>query len=159
MIKAIYPGTFDPITMGHMDIIERSCKLFDKIYVTVAVNKIKSTVFTLDERLDMIRKSTEALSQVEVSYTSRLIVDYARKKGATALIRGLRFVSDFEIEFQMSWMNRHLNEEIITVFVMPHGRYTHLNSTVIREVAQLGGDIEKFVPPIVLEKLKEKFKN
>ena len=159
MIKAIYPGTFDPITMGHLDIIERSCKLFDKIYVTVAVNQIKSTVFTLDERLDMIRKSTEALSQVEVSYTSGLIVDYAIKKGATALIRGLRFVSDFEIEFQMSWMNRHLNEEIITVFVMPHGRYTHLNSTVIREVAQLGGDIEKFVPPIVLEKLKEKFQN
>ncbi|MCH7730935.1 MAG: pantetheine-phosphate adenylyltransferase [Candidatus Marinimicrobia bacterium] len=159
MIKAIYPGTFDPITMGHLDIIERSCKLFEKIYVTVAVNQIKSTVFTLDERLDMIRKSTEALSQVEVTYTSGLIVDYAKKKGATVLIRGLRFVSDFEIEFQMSWMNRHLNEEIITVFVMPHGRYTHLNSTVIREVAQLGGDIEKFVPPIVLVKLKEKFQN
>lgn len=159
MIKAIYPGTFDPITMGHLDIIERSCKLFEKIYVTVAVNQIKSTVFTLDERLDMIRKSTEALSQVEVTYTSGLIVDYAKKKGATVLIRGLRFVSDFEMEFQMSWMNRHLNEEIITVFVMPHGRYTHLNSTVIREVAQLGGDIEKFVPPIVLVKLKEKFQN
>ena len=159
MIKAIYSGTFDPITMGHLDIIERSCKLFEKIYVTVAVNQIKSTVFTLDERLDMIRKSTEALSQVEVTYTSGLIVDYAKKKGATVLIRGLRFVSDFEIEFQMSWMNRHLNEEIITVFVMPHGRYTHLNSTVIREVAQLGGDIEKFVPPIVLVKLKEKFQN
>jgi len=159
MRTAIYPGTFDPITKGHLDIIERASKLFDKLIVTVAENKLKKDeLFTVEERLEMIQSAIEGYTNVDPSSTKELTVDYAKGLNACALIRGLRFVSDIENEFQMAWMNRHLNKDIVTVFLMPNEKYTHLNSTIIREVAKLGGNVDSFVPDLVAERLKEKFK-
>ena len=153
---AIYPGSFDPITLGHMDVIDRAIKIFDKVVLTVATHRDKSPLFDLEERIDMIRESTNKLEKVEVTSSEGLIVDFAEEKGAVALIRGLRFVSDIEFEFQLAWMNRNLNAEIITVFLMTDARYTHLNSSIIREVTTLGGNVDDFVTPYVSQKLKEK---
>ena len=153
---AIYPGSFDPITLGHMDVIDRAIKIFDKVVLTVATHRDKSPFFDLEERIDMIRESTNKYEKVEVTSSEGLIVDFAEEKGAVALIRGLRFVSDIEFEFQLAWMNRNLNAEIITVFLMTDARYTHLNSSIIREVTILGGNVDNFVTPYVSQKLKEK---
>ena len=153
---AIYPGSFDPITLGHMDVIDRAIKIFDKVVLTVATHRDKSPLFDLEERIDMIRESTNKFEMVEVTSSEGLIVDLAEEKGAVALIRGLRFVSDIEFEFQLAWMNRNLNAEIITVFLMTDARYTHLNSSIIREVTTLGGNVDDFVTPYVSQKLKEK---
>ena len=153
---AIYPGSFDPITLGHMDVIDRAIKIFDKVVLTVATHRDKSPLFDLEERIDMIRESTNIFEKVEVTSSEGLIVSFAEKKGAVALIRGLRFVSDIEFEFQLAWMNRNLNAEIITVFLMTDARYTHLNSSIIREVTILGGNVDDFVTPYVSQKLKEK---
>ena len=153
---AIYPGSFDPITLGHMDVIDRAIKIFDKVVLTVATHRDKSPFFDLEERMDMIREFTNKFEKVEVTSSEGLIVDFAEEKGAVALIRGLRFVSDIEFEFQLAWMNRNLNAEIITVFLMTDARYTHLNSSIIREVTTLGGNVDDFVIPYVSQKLKEK---
>ncbi len=153
---AIYPGSFDPITLGHMDVIDRAIKIFDKVVLTVATHRDKSPLFDLDERIDMIRESTNKFEKVGVTSSEGLIVDFAEEKGAVALIRGLRFVSDIEFEFQLAWMNRNLNAEIITIFLMTDARYTHLNSSIIREVTTLGGNVDDFVTPYVSQKLKEK---
>ena len=152
---AIYPGSFDPITLGHMDVIDRAIKIFDKVVLTVATHRDKSPFFDLEERIDMIRESTNKFEKVEVTSFEGLIVDFAEEKGAVALIRGLRFVSDIEFEFQLAWMNRNLNAEIITVFLMTDSRYTHLNSSIIREVTTLGGNVDDLVTPYVSQKLKE----
>ncbi|MFQ6607081.1 MAG: pantetheine-phosphate adenylyltransferase [Fidelibacterota bacterium] len=157
MRTAVYPGTFDPITYGHLDIIIRALSLFDKLIVTIAENSTKKPLFDLEERIKLIEEATQDLQNIEVDHTSGLIVDYAQKREAVALVRGLRFVSDFEFEFQMAWMNRHLDDNITTIFLMPHRRYAHLNSTVIREVVKLGGNIDVFVPPGVSRELKRKF--
>ena len=153
---AIYPGSFDPITLGHLDVIDRAIKIFDKVVLTVATHRDKSPLFDLEERIDMIRESTNNFEKVEVTSFEGLIVDFAEEKGAVALIRGLRFVSDIEFEFQLAWMNRNLNAEIITVFLMTDARYTHLNSSIIREVTALGGNVDDFVTPYVSQRLKEK---
>ena len=153
---AIYPGSFDPITLGHLDVIDRAIKIFDKVVLTVATHRDKSPLFDLEERIDMIRESTNNFEKVEVTSYEGLIVDFAEEKEAVALIRGLRFVSDIEFEFQLAWMNRNLNAEIITVFLMTDARYTHLNSSVIREVTNLGGNVDDFVTSYVSQKLKEK---
>ena len=153
---AIYPGSFDPITLGHIDVIERAVKIFDKVVLTVATHRDKSPLFDLEERIDMIRESTNNFEKVEVTSFEGLIVDFAEEKRAVALIRGLRFVSDIEFEFQLAWMNRNLNAEIITVFLMTDARYTHLNSSIIREVTNLGGNVDNFVTSYVSQKLKEK---
>ena len=153
---AIYPGSFDPITLGHLDVIERAVKLFDRVIVTVATHRDKKPLFDMNERMDLIRESTKQLNGIEVTSDDGLIVKFAEERGAVALIRGLRFVSDIEFEFQLAWMNRHLNAEVITVFLMTDAKYTHLNSSLIREATRLGGNVDDFVTPYVSEKLKSK---
>ena len=153
----IYPGSFDPITHGHLDVIDRAINLFDHLIITIATHRDKEPLFDLDERLEMIRACTADYENVETTFYDGLIVDFAREKGACALIRGLRFVSDIEFEFQLAWVNRHLNKDVNTIFLMTDAKYTHLSSTVIREAADLGGDIDIYVPRVVAERLHEKF--
>ena len=157
MTTAIYPGTFDPITFGHIDIIERAISLFDRVIVAIAQNPAKQPLFTIEERKEMILDATRHLQNVEVDAFQGLLVEYARLRKARAVIRGLRAVSDFEYELQMALMNRKLNEEVVTVFLMPHEQYVYLNSTIVREVASFGGDVSHLVPELVNRKLKEKF--
>ena len=154
----IYPGTFDPITLGHVDIIERSSKVFDEVIVTLAINPKKTSLFSSKERREMIEDAVRHIPNVSVVEFDGLIVDLAKKKEARAIIRGLRAISDFEFEFQMALMNRNLAEEIDTVFFMPHERYTYLSSSIIRNVASFNGDIEKLVPKLVARKLIDRFK-
>jgi len=158
MRKVIYPGTFDPITYGHIDIIKRAIDLFDSVVVTVAVNPSKLQLFSTEERIEMIKESIFGFDTASVDSFDGLVVDHAKEVGATGIIRGLRQVSDFEYEFQMALMNRKLAGDITTIFLMPHEKYTYLNSTVIRNLASLKADVSDFVPPIVHEALKKKFK-
>jgi pantetheine-phosphate adenylyltransferase len=154
---AIYPGTFDPITNGHIDVIERAAQLFAKVIVVVAVNTKKICLFTEDERLAMAQESLSHLKNVEVEIYQGLLVEYAHRKKASALVRGIRAISDFEYEFQIALMNRKLQPEITTIFLMPHEKYTYLNSSIIRELARYSQDVSDFVPPVVAEKLLKKF--
>jgi len=153
----LYPGTFDPVTNGHIDIIKRARELFDGVVVTVAINPGKNPLFTVDERIIMLRESLKDFENITVDSFDGLVVEHAHQVGAIGIIRGLRAVSDFEYEFQMALMNRKLAGNITTVFLMPHEKYTYLNSSVIRNIAELNGDISDFVPPFALNKLKEKF--
>ncbi|MGH2569082.1 MAG: pantetheine-phosphate adenylyltransferase [Bacteroidota bacterium] len=155
---AIYPGSFDPITNGHLDIVERAVNLFDKVIITLARNSTKNPLFTEDERVQLIRQSVKSYKQVEVDSFEGLLVDYCGKKKATAVVRGLRAISDFEYELQMALMNRKLNPDVQTVFLMPNEKYTYLNSSIVREIARLGGDVSDFVPPVVKQALDRKFK-
>lgn len=154
---AIYPGTFDPITNGHLDVIERAAEMFDKVIVMVAINTKKTNLFNEQERLDMAQKALKHLKNVEAVFHSGLTIDFARKVGAVSIIRGIRAVTDFEYEFQIALMNRKLAPEIHTVFLMPHEKYTYLNSSIIRELARFHQDVSDFVPECVAEKLREKF--
>ena len=158
MKTIIYPGTFDPIHNGHIDIAERAALLFDKLIFVVADNDQKTPMFTIKERIIMIERATEHIKNITVSSTSDLIVNFAKREKAVALIRGLRHVSDFEFEFQMAMMNFHLNPEIITLFMMPDEQYIHINSTVIKNVSRLNGNISTYVPKSVEEYLKSKRK-
>jgi pantetheine-phosphate adenylyltransferase len=153
---AIYPGTFDPITNGHIDVVQRATEMFAKVIVIVARNSSKSPMFSDKERVDMIKEVFSGNRQVSVDVFDGLLVQYAKKHKASVLVRGLRAVSDFEYEFQMALMNRKLDPAIDTVFLMPHARYTYLNSTIVREVARLGGDVSGFVPVNVRRRLQEK---
>ncbi|ROL58330.1 pantetheine-phosphate adenylyltransferase [Bacteroidetes/Chlorobi group bacterium Naka2016] len=154
---AIYPGTFDPITNGHIDVIERASVLFDKIIVVIARNPRKQTLFSEEERLEMIRESLKHLNNIEVKATDKLTVEFASRVSAKAIIRGIRAVSDFEYEFQIALMNRKLCPDVTTIFLMPNEKYTYLNSSIIRELARYGANVDEFVPPYVAKKLKEKF--
>ena len=154
---AIYPGSFDPVTNGHLDIVKRGLKLFDKIIVTILYNPGKETLFSVEERLGMLRESMKSLSHIEIDRYDGLLVDYAAKRKANAILRGMRAVSDFEYEFQMALMTRRLNREIQTVFLMTGLRWIFTSSSIIKEAARFGGNIEGMVPPLVLEKLKIKF--
>lgn len=157
MAKVIYPGTFDPVTYGHIDIVNRAVELFDQVVVTVAKNPSKTSLFSVDERVEMLKESLKDMKRVFVDSFDGLVVDHARNLGAVGIIRGLRAISDFEFEFQMALMNRKLAGEITTILLMPHARYTYLNSTIVRNLAQFQGDVSEFVPPIVFENLKKKF--
>lgn len=157
MAKVIYPGTFDPVTNGHIDIVYRAVELFDEVIVTVAKNPSKTILFSVDERVEMLRESFKDLKKVVVDSFDGLVVDHARSSNAIGIIRGLRAISDFEYEFQMALMNRKLAGEITTILLMPHAKYTYLNSTIVRNLAQFHGDISEFVPPHVFERLKKKF--
>ncbi len=153
---AVYPGTFDPITNGHIDVVQRATELFPKVIVLVARNPAKTPMFTDTERVEMIQEIFRGNRRVRVDVFDGLLVEYARKHHATVLVRGLRAVSDFEYEFQMALTNRKLDSGIDTVFLMPHARYTYLNSSIVREVARLGGDVSAFVPNNVRRRLLEK---
>lgn len=156
MVKAIYPGTFDPITNGHLDILSRAAQLFESVHVVVAVNVRKTTLFTLEERMDLISGCTRHLRNVKVSSFDGLTVDCLRRLKARVVIRGLRAVSDFEYEFQMALMNKKLDPGCETVYLMPSEKYTYLNSSVIREIAALGGSVSEFVPALVERRLRER---
>ena len=153
---AIYPGTFDPITYGHIDVVERASRLFPRVIVLVARNTSKNPLFTAEERVTMIRRVFRGKPRIDVDAFDGLLVEYMRRRKAGVIIRGLRAVSDFEFEFQMALTNRKLAPAIDTVFLVPHERYTYLNSTIVREVARLGGDVSEFVPPTVRSLLAEK---
>ena len=156
MRHVIYPGTFDPITNGHLDIIERATTLFDLVTIGVTTNPAKNPLFTVEERMAMIRDVTQHFSSVRVDSFTGLLVDYAQRLGACAIIRGLRAISDFEYEFQMALVNRKLSDGIVTVFLMPNEKYTYLNSTIVKELALFGGDVSRFVPPDVEAQIKQK---
>ena len=157
MCKVIYPGTFDPVTYGHIDIIKRARDLFDAVVVTVAVNPSKTSLFTVEERVQFIKESVKEFRNIQVDSFDGLVVDHAKSVGASGIIRGLRAISDFEFEFQMALMNRKLASDIATIFLMPHEKYTYLNSTVIRNLASLKADVSDFVPQVVQEALIKKF--
>ena len=157
MRKVLYPGTFDPVTNGHIDIIKRARELFDGVVVTVAINPGKTPLFTVDERIIMLQESLKDFDNITIDSFDGLVVEHAHQVEAIGIIRGLRAVSDFEYEFQMALMNRKLAGDLTTVFLMPHEKYTYLNSSVIRNIAELNGDVSDFVPPFVLKRLKEKF--
>ena len=154
---AIYPGTFDPITNGHLDIIHRSVSLFSAVIVAVTTNPSKQPLFDVAERVGMIKEATSGLANVEVENFDGLLMDYALSRRANVVVRGLRAITDFEYEFQMALVNRKLAAEIVTVFLMPNEKYTYLNSTIVKEVAKFNGDVTSFVPPRVERKLREKF--
>ena len=153
---AVFPGSFDPLTSGHVDIIERGRYIFDKVIVAVLINRDKTPLFSTDERVAMIREVFAHQVDVEVDTFDGLLVDYAERKGAHALIRGLRAVSDFEYEFQMALMNRRLNHHLETVFLMPAEQYTYTSSRLIKEVFMLGGEVRGLVPQVVEERLRQK---
>jgi pantetheine-phosphate adenylyltransferase len=155
---AVYPGTFDPITNGHIDILKRASTIFDLVYIGVAKNIGKDPLFSANERLDLIRKSTEEVSNVEVRQFDGLVVEFAKEVGASVIIRGLRAISDFDYEFQMALMNRYLDNDIDTVFLMPGEEYTYLSSSTVREIARFRGNISAFVPDVVREALEKKFR-
>ncbi len=156
MRRAIYPGSFDPVTNGHLDVIERARKLFDEVIVAVAHNDQKNPMFTLDDRLEFLRQTAGKMKNVKIAPLDGLLVDFAIAQNATAVVRGLRAISDFEFEFQMALMNRKLEASIETIFLMPKEEYTYLSSRIVKEIARLGGDIGQFVPAAVASALKEK---
>jgi pantetheine-phosphate adenylyltransferase len=153
---AIYPGSFDPVTNGHLDLIERGAKIFGRLVVALLRNTDKQPLFTLDERVEMLREVTKSFPTVEVDVFQGLLVDYARRRGATVILRGIRAVSDYEYELQMALMNRKLEPGLETVFMLPAEAYSYLSASVVREIAHLGGPLTGLVPPLVEQRLKGK---
>jgi pantetheine-phosphate adenylyltransferase len=157
MRKVIYPGTFDPVTYGHIDIIKKARELFDGVVVTVACNPSKSPLFSVEERVEMLKDSIKEFDNVSVDFFDGLVVDHAHQVGAEGIIRGLRALSDFEYEFQMALMNRKLADDITTLFLIPHEKFTYLNSSIVKSLASLGSDVTEFVPAAAKAELDKKF--
>ena len=155
---AVYPGTFDPVTNGHLDIVDRALKLFDKVVIAIGINPVKESLFTLEERLDMVSKTIGTNGRVEIISFDGLLVDLAIKYKACAILRGLRAVSDFDYELQRALMNRKLSRDIETVFLMTGFRWIYISSTIVKEAARFGGSLEGLVPPLVEERLREAFR-
>ncbi len=153
-VKALYPGTFDPPTNGHLDLIQRGSRIFDHLIVAVLVNPVKDPLFTVEERVVMLRELTAEIGNVSVATFDGLMVEFARRQGASAVLRGIRAISDYEYEFQMALMNRRLAPEIETVFLQPAGRYSFVSSRMLKEVFSFGGDVSGLVPPNVLKRLR-----
>jgi pantetheine-phosphate adenylyltransferase len=154
--RAMYPGTFDPFTNGHDDLVRRACRIFDHVVVAIAANPGKAPLFTLEQRMALARQVLDDVPNVEVAGYSGLTVNFAREHGLNAIVRGLRAVSDFEFEFQLATMNRHLSSEVETVFLTPTEQFNFISSTLIREIASLGGDIREFVHPLVAEAIGQR---
>ncbi|MCZ8133355.1 MAG: pantetheine-phosphate adenylyltransferase [Steroidobacteraceae bacterium] len=154
--NAVYPGTFDPITNGHQDLVRRACSIFDRVVVAIAANPNKAPMFPLETRVDMARRVLDDLPNVEVMGYTGLTVEFARQQGLQVVVRGLRAVSDFEFEFQLANMSRHLSREIETVFLTPQEQFTFISSTLVREIATLGGNVGEFVHPLVAEELAKR---
>jgi len=154
---AVYPGSFDPLTLGHVDVVHRAARLFDRLILAVAVSSRKDTLFSINERMAMARSLAATLPNVEAVEFNGLLVDYVRQIGAHVIIRGLRAFSDFEYEFQMALTNRKMAPDVEVLFMMPRESYSYISSSVVREIASLGGDTSKFVPPFVYTALKQKF--
>ena len=154
---AVVPGSFDPITKGHLDIIRRAADVFDVVYVAVLNNSAKQPLFSIEERMELIAEVTKELPNIRIECSSGLLIDYAREKNAKAIVRGLRAISDFEYEMQITSMNRVLDENIETFFIMTKNQYSFLSSSIVKEVAKYGGNVSDLVPPIVNEALKQKF--
>ena len=157
MKTAVYPGSFDPVTNGHIDLIERAMCIFDKLIVVIAEHRDKSPLFTMEERVEMVKEVTKGYDRVAVDRWSGITVDYVRRQGASIIVRGLRAISDFEFELQMALMNRNMDSEIETVFLMPSLQYSYIRSSLVKEVASFGGCLDGLVPDIVIRRLKEKF--
>jgi pantetheine-phosphate adenylyltransferase len=153
-VKALYPGTFDPPTNGHVDLIQRGSKLFEHLTVGILKNPVKNPLFTVEERVEMLKEATSALGNVSIATFDGLMVEFARHQGATAVLRGIRAISDYEHEFQMALMNRRLAPEIETVFLQPAGRYSFVSSRMVKEVFSFGGDVSGLLPPNVLKRLR-----
>lgn len=158
-VKALYPGTFDPPTNGHIDLIQRGSKLFEHLTVGILKNPVKNPLFTVEERVEMLRESTSSIGNVSVATFDGLMVEFARHLGATAVLRGIRAISDYEHEFQMALMNRRLAPEIETVFLQPAGRYSFVSSRMLKEVFSFGGDVSGLVPPNVLKRIRGRIGN
>lgn len=158
MIRAVYPGSFDPVTNGHLDIIQRAASIFDSVVVTVMENPRKQPMFTLQERLEMLQATTEGMANVQVDCYRGLLIDYVEQKEAQVIIKGLRAISDFEFEFQMALINRKLNGNVETMFMMTSSRYSYLSSSIVKEVAGYGGNVEGLVPECVYQKIIERHK-
>ena len=155
-VRALYPGTFDPPTNGHIDLIQRGAKLFEHVTVAILVNPVKDPLFTVEERVEMLKESTATLKNVSVATFDGLMVEFARKQGVSAVLRGIRAISDYEYEFQMALMNRRLAPEIETVFLQPAGRYSFVSSRMLKDVVSFGGDVSGLVPPNVLKRLRNR---
>ena len=155
--RAMYPGTFDPVTNGHNDLVRRAARIFDKVHVAIAANPNKAPLFSLDERVELARAVLSDVANVEVSGYTGLTVEYARQNGLNVVVRGLRAVSDFEFEFQLATMSRHLTDQVETVFLTPTEQFNFISSTLIREIASLGGNVSEFVHPAVAEALRARF--
>jgi pantetheine-phosphate adenylyltransferase len=155
-VKALYPGTFDPPTNGHIDLIQRGARIFDHLVISVLNNRGKNPLFSVSERVEMLEEATRAMSNVSVATFDGLMVEFARLQGASAVLRGIRAISDYEYEFQMALMNRRLAPEIETVFLQPAGRYSFVSSRMLKEVFSLGGDVTGLVPPNVLKRLRSR---
>jgi pantetheine-phosphate adenylyltransferase len=158
-VKALFPGTFDPPTNGHVDLIQRGSKLFGHLVVAVLNNPGKNPLFTVEERVEMLQESTSSLTNVSIAKFDGLMVDFARQQGASAVLRGIRAISDYEYEFQMALMNRRLAPEIETVFLQPAGRYSFVSSRMLKEVFRFGGDVSGLVPPNVLRRMRGRINN
>jgi pantetheine-phosphate adenylyltransferase len=154
---AIYPGSFDPITNGHLDLIQRGLKIFDEIIVAIAVNPVKQPLFTIEERVDLIREVLKDQPRVRIDHFTGLLVDFVRRQNTNVILRGLRAVSDFDYEFQLALMNRRLAPEIETIFLMTSLKWVFLSSTILKEAVSLGGVVEDIVPPVVFQRLRDKF--
>jgi len=157
MLRAIYPGSFDPITNGHLDVLSRAARLFDEVIMAVAINQSKQVLFSVEERVELLKTACQHLPNVRVASFNGLLVDFARQSEAKAVIRGLRAVSDFEFEFQMALMNRSLEPELEALFLMPSEEYSYISSRMVKEVARLGGEVSRFVPKCVEDALKARF--
>jgi len=154
---AIYPGSFDPVTKGHLDIIERTSKIFDQLIVAVLENPRKQAVFTIEERVEMLKRVTSGLENVTVEYFRGLLIEYAKQKKVNIIVKGLRAISDFEFEFQMALVNRKLNPQIETLFMVTNSKYSYLSSSIVKEVASFGGDIKELVPPEVYDMIMARY--